>query len=132
MASIIPQPTKKAITNYWAGSETWKVALFTSASNCLTQTLYTGCTNEIVYGAPYVAGGQTLTKSASDVLPNAMLDATDVAWAAVTFADVKYVVVYNTADNQIRAVYDLNAGYSVTAGTFTIIWNASGLIRVNS
>lgn len=132
MANTIPKEVKKEIVDGWIAETTWKVALFTNASNCLTQSLYTGCTNQVPNGSGYTTGGATLAGRAGAYVDttNYYLDATDSAWTGATFANVQYIVVYETTGSKIRAIYDLGTTYSVTAGTFTVQWNANGLIKI--
>ena len=137
MASRIPKEWKEDFVDLMILETTWKVALFTSLSNCNTDGIatYTACTNEVTNGAgtAYTTGGATLAGrvgSAIDTV-NWKLDATDVTWTTATIAGIRYVVVYNAASPyNIRVVYDLLADYSVTNGTFTLSWNADGLLNV--
>lgn len=95
--------------------------------------------NEVVDATNWVAGGRALagktftTAATSGV---SMFDATDLAGGGnVTLSGVLGCLVY---DNTITAgtvakqgvCYNWFGGsQSVTAGTFTIIWNASGICR---
>lgn len=131
MASKIPKEVKKVIGDAYVAEPTWKVALFMSTSNCLTQSLFSSCSNPVV-GAGYTAGGATLAGRAATYVDtnNVMIDATDTAWTAATFT-ARYAVVYETAGSLIRAIYDFVTDKTVTAGTFTIQWNTSGLVRIS-
>ena len=73
-----------------------------------------------------------LTGAYVDTTNYAVDNTVDTAWAAATFGTVRWVVIYNHTTGYIRAVYDL-AGYpyAVTSGTFTILWNAGGLIQIS-
>ena len=130
-AEIINDPVKGWI------AETWKVALFTSASNCLTKSLYSDCSGEVsATGTGYVTGGAIVNKSAWGAgsnyvdTTNAMIDATDTQWTAVTFT-ARYAVVYNTVTSKIRCVKDFVSDKTVTGGTFIIQWNAGGIIKIS-
>lgn len=132
----IPKEVKKETIDLWY-AETWKVALFTSASNCLTQSLYSSCTSEVsATGTGYVTGGAAVNKSAWGAgsnyvdTTNAMIDATDTQWTAVTFT-ARYAVVYNTVTSKIRCVKDFVSDKTVTGGTFIIQWNAGGIIKIS-
>lgn len=133
MANVIPKEVKKEIIDGYV-AETWKVALLTNAFTYATGThvSYSDLTNEVV-GTGYTAGGATVAGKAGAYVDttNQSLDATDVAWTTATFANVRYAAVYNATSGRIRAIYDLGADYSVTAGTFTLQWSASGLIKVS-
>lgn len=132
MASTIPKEVKKEIVDAWIAEITWKVALFISTLNRLTQNLYSGCTNE-VSGTGYTAGGTVLAgrNGAYVDTTNQRIDATDTAWTTATFSDVQFLVVYETTGSKIRAIYDLGTTYAVTSGTFTVQWNNAGLIKVS-
>jgi hypothetical protein len=140
MASRIPKEWKEDFVDLMILETTWKVALFTSASNCNTDGVftYTQCAtdgNEVVNGAgtSYTAGGLALTGRVGMAIDtiNWKLDADDVTWTSATIAGIRYAVVYNgTSPYNIRAVYDLGSDYSVTNGTFTLSWDADGLLNV--
>jgi len=133
MASVIPANAKKEVTDAWA-AESLYVALFLSTSNCASQSIYSACTNECA-GTGYTTGGQVLTTTSAYSSSDAVLDAADSAWTAASFTGARYAVVYvksgATAD-KIRAIFDFGSDASVTSGTMTIMWNASGLIKVSS
>jgi hypothetical protein len=131
MASSIPKEVMKVVTDGWLAETTWKVALFTSASNCMTQSTYAACTNE-VSGTGYTTGGATLAgrSSAYDGTSMfALLDATNSAWATSTFT-ARYAIVYDTTSGLIRGRYDFLVDKVVSDGTLTVTWNTSGLIKV--
>lgn len=133
MASQIPKAAKKAITDGYAAETLYACLLTSTFPNTLgAYAVYGDLTNEVV-GTGYVAGGKEVTGRTSAYSTNdAVLDATaDIAWPASTFADVKYIAVYsNGATKSIRAIMELATPQSVTSGTFTIQWNASGIIKV--
>lgn len=133
MASSIPKEAKKEVVDGWVAEAVWKVALFTSGSNCLTQSLYSSCTNEVSGAAPgYTTGGATLSGRASGYVDtnNVYIDASDTSWTSATFT-ANYAVVYRTSDSKIRARYDFSGAQTVTAGTFTILWNSGGLVKIS-
>lgn len=136
MASVIPKEVKLEIVTRWlaATEPTWKVALFTT-NQCLSQSLYSSCTGQVSSsGTGYTTGGATLADRAvgyDGTGLNAYIDATNTAWTTATFT-ANYAVVYETSGSKIRAVFDFGGAKTVTNGTFTIIWNASGLIKISS
>jgi hypothetical protein len=130
MASKIPKEVKKAITDAYVAETTWKVALLTALPDDTIST-YAGITTEVV-GAGYTATGATLAGRASAYTgTDAWIDATDTSWTSATFT-ATHAVVYETAGGLIRAIYDLGGSKTVTTGTFTLVWNASGLLTVTS
>ena len=137
MASTIPKEVKKAIIDGYLAETTWKVALFLSTSNCLTQYLYSACTNEVSSsGTNYTTGGNTVTRKAWGSgsgyvdTSNAYIDANDVSWTNATLT-ARYAVVYETTTSKIRAIYDFATDKTVTAGTFTLVWNSGGLVKIS-
>lgn len=98
-------------------------------------------TNEVVDATNWVAGGRalaskTFTTPASGV---AMFDAADLAGGGnVTLSGVLGCLVYDdtitagtVADQGVCFNY-FGGSQSVTAGTFTIVWNANGICRYTS
>lgn len=134
MASSIPKEVKYAIAGGWlpASETTWKVALFTSASNCLTQSTYAACTNEVANGNGYTTTGATLAGRTRGYVDtnNVYLDATDSAWSSSSFT-ARYAIVYETGTDLIRGRYDFGGDKTVSSGTLTIIWNSGGLIKIS-
>lgn len=135
MASVIPKELKKE----WADSltaETWKVALLSNAFTYVsgTHVNYTDVTgNELAAGGGYSTGGATMSGKVAAYVDttNANIDASDTQWTSATFT-ARYACVYNAASPfKIRAIYDFGADYTVTGGTFTIQWNAGGLVKIS-
>lgn len=130
MASSIPKEAKNDLMARWlpAVETTWKVALFTT-NQCMTQSLYSSCTGEVAASAWYSTGGATLAgRVASYSGETVLLDATDTQWTTAT-TTCAYAVVYDTTTSKIRARFELGS-QTVAGGTFTIQWNASGLIQL--
>lgn len=132
------------------GADTVKVALFNNSVTpdkdaALTSTGYNSGTwvtaNEVTDATNWVAGGRalaskTLTAPSTGVF---MFDAADLAGGGnVTLANVYGCLVYDdtiTAGTGGVADEGLSFNYfggpqGVTAGTFTIVWNANGIARV--
>jgi hypothetical protein len=139
--ATVPKEVKREIITSWgiAVEPEWKVCLLTSAFTYVsgTHVYYTDLTNELPTGGGYTVGGTVVTRYAWGVGAtgysgtNAAIDADDAIWVTATFANVLYAVVYETAGGKIRAVYQFDAAKTVTSGTFTIQWNAAGLIRIS-
>lgn len=120
--------------------DTHKVALFTDSvtgANLVTDTAYGSgawASNE-VSGTGYTAGGALLTGTTFVSTGSGVVtfDATDTAWTTATFSAVRGCLVYADAlagNNGIAAI-TFGADYAVTAGTFTIQWNASGIFTID-
>jgi hypothetical protein len=118
-------------------TDTIKVALTTSSwvPDQDTHDFFNDVTNEIT-GTGYSAGGVTLTCSAPtyDTASNEVrMDAADASWSSASFT-ARYAVVYKstgTASTSPLICYvDFGADQTVSAGTFTITWDATGVWKV--
>lgn len=80
----------------------------------------------------YTAGGQNLANVAiSQVTTNdAKFDADDVVWTATGTLTAAYAVIFNGTDasDPPVAYIDFEGNVSATDDTFTIAWNANGII----
>lgn len=122
-------------------SHTFKVALCTSSQSITaafvgssTDCRYADLTAELSTANGYTAGGATLgSVTWNESSGTVTFDAADVAWTLTsTGITYKYQVVYdNTSTNKDLLGYvdvDGSGGsISPTAGTHTIVWNASGI-----
>jgi hypothetical protein len=133
------------------GSDTIKVALYNntgtpSETDTAAHAAYNGTggpwvtANEVTDATNWVAGGRALASKTLNNSSNVFtFDAADLAGGGnVTISNAYGCLVY---DDNITAgtggVADLGvcfnsfgSGQSVTAGTFTIVWNASGIFTV--
>lgn len=121
-------------------TDTIKVMLCTSTyvPNQDTHRYKSDVTNEVT-GTGYTAGGATLTSctatytAATNVL---MLDAADASWASSTIT-ARYAVVYDAtpatdATRPLICWVDFGADVSSTAATFTITWDAAGIVTLTA
>jgi len=119
--------------------ETHKAAMFTNSitPNFSSDTAY-GVSpydaNE-VSGTGYTAGGTEVTTTAVSESPTGTLmwDAADTAWASSTITNARCALIYADALAGNNAIVLVNFGgdYSTTSGTFTIQWNASGILTID-
>lgn len=128
-------------------ADVFKIALYTnSASFTAATTAYTA-TNEVAPGAPYTAGGASLTISSapnsaqgsgggggSTTLTTAWLDFADTVWSAITMT-ARGAMIYNSSQsNKSVAILDFGADKTSTAGDFTIQYpapnNLEAIIRI--
>jgi len=87
--------------------------------------------NEIS-GTGYVAGGETLANQAVSMAANtATFDADDTLWTTATFTCYHAVLYDTTNTSSLICSIDFGGAQSVTAGTFTIEWNANGIISLS-
>ena len=142
LADILDNTTAIDLT-----ADTFKVSLYgngitpdrdVSAANSAYAVGQWLAANEITSSTDWPVAGvtlasKTLTTPTSGVV---MFDAADTAsGAAATLANVYGVLVYDdtiaspVADQGVCYNY-LGGANNVTAGTFTVIWNANGIFRV--
>lgn len=131
------------------GADTINVALFNDTTTpdntaARTSTGYntgvwvTG--NEVTDATNWVAGGRALASKTTAVATNVFtFDAADLAGGGnVTLTNAFGCLVYDSTvtvgtggiAKQGVCYNSFGSGQSVTAGTFTIVWNASGLFTV--
>lgn len=114
-------------------NDTFKCALFTSthtpnAANAVLADL----TGEVT-GAGYTAGGATLTSVTWTTSgTSAVFDAADPSWTSAGIT-ARYAVIYksgtaNSLTNPLVCLLDFGADKGVTGGTFTVTFNASGIL----
>lgn len=121
--------------------DTSKVALFTNSltgADLVTDVGYGAgawASNEVPNGSGYTTGGELLTGTTytSQGAGVVRYDATDTPWTSSTFSSVRGCLNYLdplAGNNGIIAI-NFGADYAVTAGTFTIQWNASGIYTID-
>jgi len=107
-------------------SDTIKIALYTSSASLDASTTAYTTSNEIT-GTGYTAGGVTLTTQTvgtSDT--TAYFDADDPTWTSASFT-ARGALIYNST-NSDKAIAILNFGgdFTVSSGTFRIVFPAAG------
>ncbi len=82
-------------------------------------------------GTGYTANGATLAGQAVTQAATTYLDGTDTAWTTATFTAYYAVLFDDTVSlDPLICSFDFGGAQAVTAGTFTIQWNASGIITL--
>ena len=115
-------------------ADTIKIALFTSSASLGAATTAYSTSNE-VSGTGYSAGGETLTsKFVTTTGTTAYFDADDPTWTSASFT-ARGALIYNStnSDNAI-AVLDFGGDFTVSSGTFKIVFPAAGanaIIRID-
>ena len=111
-------------------ADTIKVALYDdSHSFTATDTGYT-TTNELATAGGYTQGGATLASKAVTEAATTKWDADDRNWTTATFTAYHAVIYDSTASDDLIASIDFGGAKTVTAGTFTIQWDAAGIINL--
>ena len=121
-------------------SDTIKVALVTSTytPNQDTDEFWsTPVTNE-VSGTGYTAGGVTLaskTLTYDTGTNETRFDAADISWTTASFT-ARYAVVYKStgtnSTSTLLGYVDFGADETVSAGTFSITWDATGVLKITA
>lgn len=140
MADVIYNNFKKNIMNGGIDldTDTIKVALVTSSytPDQDTHEFFSSVTNEVV-GTGYTAGGATLAGKAvtADNTDNeGVFDADDVVWTTSTITArgaVLYKSTGTAGTSALIAYIDFGSDKISTAGSFTIAWNAEGILNLN-
>lgn len=115
-------------------SDTIKIALYTSSANLGAATTAYSTSNEIS-GTGYSAGGVTLTSTTVGTSgTTAFFDADDPTWTSASFT-ARGALIYNST-NSDKAIAVLNFGgdFTVSSGTFRIVFPAAGtsaIVRID-
>ena len=110
--------------------DTIKVTLYdNSHSFTAADTDYT-TDNELATTGGYTQGGATLASKAVTEAATTKWDAADVAWTSATFTAYHAVIYDSTAGNDLIASIDFGGAKVVAAGTFTIQFDAAGIITL--
>ena len=116
-------------------ADTIKIALYTSSATLGAATTAYSATNEIS-GTGYTAGGVTLTSATVATSgTTAYVDFDNPEWTTATFT-ARGALIYNdttAADNSI-AVLDFGGDFTVSSGTFRVVFPAPGaaaIIRID-
>jgi hypothetical protein len=113
-------------------TDTYKIALYTSAADIGPQTTVYTATGEVV-GQGYTAGGMTLTGFAVTIDGSeGVLDFTNnPVWANATLT-VRGAMIYNASKgNKVVGVFNYGTDKSCSDGDFTVNINALGVLRIN-
>ena len=88
-------------------------------------------TNELPNGVGgYSRGVKALAGKAVTEGATTKFDATDVAWTAATFTAYFAVIWDSSAGNDLICCIDFGGAKTVSGGTFTIQWDADGIITL--
>lgn len=112
-------------------ADTINVALYdNSHAFTATDTDYT-TTNELATAGGYTQGGAALAGKAVTEGVTTKWDATDLSWTSATFTAYHAVIYDSTAGNDLICSIDFGGAKTVSAGTFTIVWDAAGIITLS-
>ena len=115
-------------------ADTLKIALYTSSANLGAATTAYSTSNEIS-GTGYSAGGVTLTnRTVSTTGTTAFFDADDPTWTSASFTARGALIYNNSASDKAIAVLNFGGDFTVSSGTFRIVFPAAGasaIIRID-
>ena len=117
-------------------SDTIKIALYTSSASLDAATTAYTTSGEVASGNGYTTGGETLTNPVIGTSgTTAYVDFDNPEWTSAAFTTAG-ALIYNdtTAGNNAIAVLNFGGDFTVTSGTFRIVFpspGAAGLIRID-
>lgn len=103
-----------------------------------TDDYFNDATNELATAGGYTAGGVTLgskTLTYDTTTNEARLDAADAAWTTASFT-ARIAVVYKSTGtattSHVMGFVNFGGDETVASGTFTIQWDATGVLKVTA
>lgn len=112
-------------------TDTIKIALYTSSATLGASTTAYTTSNEVT-GTGYTAGGETLTGATIGTSgTTAYVDFDDPEWTSASFT-ARGALIYNdtTAGDNAVAVLDFGGDFTVSSGTFRIVFPAAGAAAI--
>ena len=112
-------------------THTFKVALMDNTHTFTsTNSLWANVSGNEISGTGYTAGGKTLASVtwASTGGDTIQWDAADSSWTSATFT-AYHAVIYGSTSNALVCSFNFGGAQTVSNGTFTIQWNANGILR---
>lgn len=110
-----------------------KVALLTSGytPNQGTDHVFSDVSANETSGTGYVAGGMLISSPSANLAAHVLtLDAADIVWTVSTIT-ARYAVIYDTTvANKLLGYVDFGANVSSSGASFTIVWNAAGILSI--
>lgn len=107
----------------------------TYTPNQITDVAAATIAGDEVAGAGYTAGGQVIGSPAVNADSGGiryLFDGGDLVWAAVTFSNGRYLVLYFPGSGDLICYFDFGTDVSMTGGTFTVTWNVAGVFSVST
>jgi len=108
-------------------ADTLKIALYTSSASLGATTAAYSATNEVANGNGYATGGVTLaSKAVSTSGTTAYFDAADPTWTSASFTANGALIYNSTNGDKAIAVLAFGGDFTVSSGTFRIVFPAAG------
>lgn len=119
--------------NLGNGGDTLKCALLNNTHAFdATDAVWSDVSGNEITGAGYTAGGATIGSQAVAVAANtAAFDAADTSWTSATITAYHAVIYDTTNTNSLICSIDFGGAQTATTGTFTIQWNANGIVSLS-
>ena len=120
--SITNSFKKELLEGVHTSSDTYKIALYTSAANLDKTTTAWTATGEVGAGGGYTAGGQDLVGLVVDIDGDiAYMDwTTNPVWPSATITARGCMIYNGSKSNKCVAVFDFGSDVSSTSGDFTV------------
>ena len=130
MCTSFKQDLMDKVMDLGSGGDTIKIALYTSSASLdSTTTAYT--TSNEVSGSGYTATGYTLQNQVVTTSgTTAYFDADDPEWTSASFTTAGALIYNATASNKAIAVLSFGGDFTVTSGTFRIVFPAPGATAI--
>ena len=107
-------------------TDTIKIALYTSSASLGAGTTAYTTSNE-VSGTGYTAAGETLTgNTISTSGTTAFVDFNDASWTNASFTARGALIYNDSVSDKAIAVLDFGGDFTVSSGTFRIVFPAAG------
>jgi len=117
--------------------DTFNLALFTSSKAIEVDDVNYSTTDECPETGNYTHGGYAFTNTNNSVADDDANNWTiftiseDATWSTATIA-ARYAQLYDaTVTNKLVCCFDFGADKTSTAGTFKVVFNASGVIKLS-
>jgi hypothetical protein len=117
------------------GTDTIKIALFTSSATLGASTTAYSSTNEVASGNGYTTGGNTLSGATISFSgTTAFVDFSDSTWSSASFT-ARGALIYNSSkSNRAIAVLDFGSDKTSTNGDFVVQFptadSSNAIIRI--
>lgn len=117
--------------NLGSGGDTIKVALMNNShAFSAANSVWSDVSANEASGTNYTAGGATLGSQSVTAGTTTKFDAADTAWSTATITAYHAVLYDTTNTNSLICSFDFGGAKTATAGTFTIVWDAAGIITL--
>jgi len=108
-------------------ADTLKIALYTSSASLDAATTAYTTSNEVANGNGYTTGGETLAnKTVSTSGTTAFFDADDPTWTSASFTARGALIYNDTNGDKAIAILNFGGDFTVSSGTFRIVFPAAG------